>query len=415
MRRPLRAISIMSLVAVLAAGGVCAADAVPRLTSAERSVVPRGAIQPVIIALADGSLGLVVEQPEAVGPARGTNVWLEWLRSADAGRTWSKPVVVSKRLGPNGELFRRRPEGGYIVFQQRNQALGQLPSGRIVCAVNEQNYYYDSNGRKETRPGKNYNQKYMGVAYMWSDDLGRTWSKPRRLPQGPFGARGGQDVVAPMWRIVTLQDGTALMSLYGECNPDYSGPVAVPKGTGAMAGVIRSTDNGETWGDISLIFTKPSDVAWEEPVLCVLDDRIIAHMRTARHNVEQYTSTDNGRTWQGPVQITQRNQHPGGAFRLASGNVMMTWGNRRAPFGAMGMLSYDGGKTWDYEHRVSIAWDAHGFNCGYGNGAQAGDGTIVVVYYDMPVSGDYRKMWDSGKVYTVRFTEEQFLATSRGE
>jgi hypothetical protein len=73
------------------------------------------------------------------------------------------------------------------------------------------------------------------------------------------------------------------------------------------------------------------------------------------------------------------------------------------------MVSRDNGKTWDYEHRVSLAWDAVGANCGYANGAQAGDGTIVVVYYAMPTTKNYRKLWGDSVVYVVRFTEQQFL------
>ena len=77
------------------------------------------------------------------------------------------------------------------------------------------------------------------------------------------------------------------------------------------------------------------------------------------------------------------------------------------------MLSGDGGKTWDYAHRVSLAWDASCANCGYANGAQAGDGSIVVVYYAMPSTRNYRKLWGDSKVYTVRFTEAAFLKAAR--
>ena len=159
--------------------------------------------------------------------------------------------------------------------------------------------------------------------------------------------------------------------------------------------------------------TKEDPLPWEETALCKVDDALLAHMRTGRHDVEQYTSTDGGRTWSGPTPVTEPGQQPGGAFTLASGNVLFTWGNRREPFGACVMLSRDGGKTWDYEHRVSLAWDAPNANCGYANGAQASDGTIVVTYYRMPVSEDYRGLWTGSLVYILRFTEEQ-LAEAMG-
>ncbi len=78
------------------------------------------------------------------------------------------------------------------------------------------------------------------------------------------------------------------------------------------------------------------------------------------------------------------------------------------------MISQDEGRTWDYDHRVSLAWDAPNGNCGYANGAQAKDGTIVVTYYIMHHPGGqdaegYHNLWLQSKVYIVRFTEKQFL------
>jgi len=390
-------------------------DGARKLTAAERRVIARSAAWGVIIPLADGSLGVVVQRARPIKEFDCVNVCMEWMRSTDGGKTWSKPVVAAERRGPGGKLFAPRPDGGYIVFQNRNQALGQLPSGRIVCALCELNYHRAKDGTPENRPGKNYSHENQGVAYTWSDDLGKTWVKTRRLPLGPFGGKPDPKHhcgVSPHWRIVTVEDGTALMSLYGSCDPAYKGPVKVPAGTLKLSGVIRSADNGETWGDISLVLTGTNDALYEETALCLVGDRLLAHVRTPRHDVVQYVSGDGGRTWKGPTPLTEPGQQPGGAFRLASGKLLATWGNRRAPFGALAMLSRDGGKTWDYKRRVSLAWDAGGANCGYANGAQAGDGSIVVVYYAMPNTRNYRKLWGDSVVYTVRFTEAQLLQAS---
>jgi len=399
------------IVCSLVGSSVRADDGARKLTSAERQPIARSAAWGVIIPLSDGSLGVVVQRARPIKEFDCVNVCMEWMRSTDGGKTWSKPVVVTERRGPGGKLFAPRPDGGYIVFQSRNQALGQLPTGRIVCASCELNYHRDKDGKSENRPGKNYSHENQGVAYTWSDDLGKTWVKTRRLPLGPFFEKPDPKRhrgVSPHWRIVTLKDGTALMSLYGSCDPDYKGPLKVPAGTLKLSGVIRSTDNGETWGDISLILTDTNDALYEETALCLVGDRLLAHVRTPRHDIVQYVSDDGGKTWKGPTPVTEPGQQPGGAFQLASGELMATWGNRRAPFGAAAMLSHDGGKTWDYPHRVSLAWDATCANCGYANGAQAGDGTIVVVYYIMPSTSDYRKLWGQSTVYTVRFTEAQF-------
>lgn len=257
------------------------------------------------------------------------------------------------------------------------------------------------------RPGKNYNHANQGIVYTWSDDLGKTWSKTRKMLTGPVGGPAGG--LSPHWRVITLKDGTALMTIYGSYDRGYKGKLKIPKDTQVVSALIRSTDNGKTWGDMSVVMAKPNPLAYEETALCQVGGLLLAHVRTDRHNVVQYSSTDDGRTWKESIQVTEPGQQPGGAFQLAGGKLLFTWGNRRPPYGAAAMLSHDGGKTWDYEHRVSLGWDAPNGNCGYANGAQAGNGSIVVVYYVMPVSPDYRGLWTGSKIYTVRFTENQFL------
>ena len=384
-------------------------DGERKLTEAQRQVVAESSAWGAITTLKDGSLGLVYQRAQPLSDVDACNVSMQWIRSTDGGQTWSDPVLISERLGPNGSLHAPRPEGGYIVFQQRNEALGQLPSGRIVCAFCELNYHYDRDGKTVNNPDQDFNHQNQGVAYTWSDDLGKTWIPTRRMDSGPVGGPGGG--IAPQWRIVTLPDGTALMSLYGSFNKDYRGPVQVPAGTGKLAAVARSTDNGETWGDHSVIFSDASaglHQLFEETALCLVGDKLLAHMRRPQSDVVQFESGDGGRSWQGPTPLTQPDQHPGGAFVLQSGNLLATWGNRRPPYGAAAMLSTDRGATWNYEHRVSLAWDSPYIECGYANGTQAGDGAIVVTYYDFQPSKDYRGKWTGSKVYVVRFTEEQF-------
>lgn len=405
-------------VSLFLSASVLADDGARKLTSGQRVVVAEHAAWGVIAPLADGSLGVVVTKARPLKDIEAVNVSIEWFRSTDGGKTWSKPVLVAERRGSGGKLFQRSPDGGYVVLQDRNLALGQLASGRIVCAFCRLNYHYDKAGKPAFRSGKNYPHENQGIFYTWSDDLGKTWAPTRQMPIGPFCGKPTPKHhrgVSTQWRIVTLKDGTALMSLYGSYDTDYTGPIKVPAGTLKLWGVIRSTDNGRTWGDISVIDTGKDDQLYEETALCLTGDRLLAHVRTPRHDVVQYISDDKGRTWKGPTPLTEPGQQPGGAFRLKSGKLLATWGNRRAPFGTCAMLGAASGEKWDYDHRVSLAWDAYSASCGYANGAQAGDGTIVVVYYDMPVTAGYRKQWMDSKVYAVRFTEKEFVSAARGE
>ena len=412
------AVSTLAIVATIS-NLAAADDDVRKLTAGERTVLSEGSAWGVITSLNDGSLGLTYQLATPIPGTDTVHVMMLWVRSTDGGRTWIEPTVVADRRGPDGKTFIRRPDGGMIVPEQRNQALGQLPSGRIVCAMGELDYHCDKDGKSEQKNHYGSTFEYARVSYTYSDDLGKTWAPLKELPIGPFGGKHRFKpyiFASPHWQIVTLSDGTALMTLYGSKDPDYDGDL-VPEDTTYLAGVIRSTDNGETWGDISTIFTKNHGGTYEETALCLLpEDRLLAHMRTPSHNIVQFVSEDGGRCWTKTGDLTHGRQHPGGAFVLQSGRVMATWGNRQSPFGAGAMLSEDGGKTWDYDHWVSLAWDAENQNCGYANGAQAGDGSIVVTYYEMdPTANDHVGLWGGSKVYTIRLTEEQFLEAAGGE
>lgn len=381
-------------------------DGTRGLVASERKIVETGAAWGVLTSLNDGSVGLMYQKARPLLEINAVNVSIEFIRSTDGGQSWGPPILVYERRGQNAQLFERTSDDGYIVFQNRNIALGQLPSGRIVCAFQLQDYYYTKDGSPTiVYPDFQSNWESKGIVYAWSDDQGVTWSNMHQLSTGPFGP-----IAVPHWRIITLADGTAMMSLYGTYNKGYSGDISVPSSTRALAGVIRSRDNGESWGDISLILTKESNLPYEETALAVTDKNLQAFVRTEQNNVVQYISTDDGYSWQGPVNITGQNQIPGGAFQLKSGKMLMTWGNRIYPYGAEAMLSFDEGKTWDYEHRISLGWDSSGPSCGYANGIQLADGTILVTYYSMPSSVDYRKLWSDSVVYVVKFAEEHLMS-----
>ncbi len=406
--RPLSVVVVLSLCAVVpntARGD----DGERTLKDQQTVVVAEGAAWGVVTPLADGSIGLVYQKAQPLPQVDACNVAMLWVRSVDGGKSWSSPVMVSQRLGRSDALFSPREGGGYVVYQQRNQALGQLPGGRIVCAFCELNYHYDQEGKGVNNPNQDFNHKNQGVVCTWSDDLGKTWAPTEPVRDHPVGGSDGG--VAPHWAIVTLSDGAACMSLYGAYNSQYQGDAKIPAGTHKLAGIVRSRDNGKTWGEFTAIFADPGNQLYEETSLCLVgtEKKLLAHMRRPQTDLVQYESSDDGRTWSGPSPLTEAGQQPGGAFQLKSGNLLATWGNRRPPYGAAAMLSTDGGASWHYNNRVLLSGDATSENCGYANGAQAGDGTIMVTYYIMPPStGNYRKLWTESKVYVTSFTEDQF-------
>ena len=67
-------------------------------------------------------------------------------------------------------------------------------------------------------------------------------------------------------------------------------------------------------------------------------------------------------------------------IKLLDGRVLMTYGRRVTPWGILGMISNDDGKTWDESNRILLTADS-GADHGYPSSIQREDGTIVTVYY----------------------------------
>jgi len=343
----------------------------PRLESAERVAAVRGGgYFPVLIRLQDGSLGAVVR---GGAPHIGIRGRLDWIRSTDGGKTWSTPTVVVDSQ-----------------WDDRNPSLGQMADGTIVIGYAEAQTYNEK-GEWDTEAGE-----YIQF-YVTSKDNGQTWSEKKLLYRGAV--RGG----SPFGRIILLSDGSALMSMYGGHDPDWQGaPTAEDVKGSTMSAYVVSHDNGETWEDFTVVAPTGHN---EMTLLALSDQRLIAMCRTDGGAVDQYDSSDGGRTWEGPKPVTQASQHPPDVVRLASGKLLLVWGNRRAPLGVCSMVSEDQGQTWRYDDRVMLAWDSNNGDCGYPSLVQLDDGTIVMLYYSV---GNAQFGADELSV-CVRFTEAQWL------
>jgi len=341
-----------------------------RLTAIQRSVAVRGGgYFPVLIRLKDGRLGAVVR---GGAPHIGIRGRLDWITSADGGKTWSAPsLIVDSR------------------WDDRNPAAGQMPDGTIVVAYAEARTY-NAAGEWDPSAGE------YEVFYVLSRDGGRTWTNKRKLFTGPI--RGG----SPFGRIVVLGDGTALLSLYGRPDPDQRDRYALPKAAKELTGLVRSRDNGKTWGDFSLVSAGGHN---EMSLLALTDKKLLAAVRTTRGSVDLFRSGDGGYHWRGPTPITQAGQHPADLCRLRSGRVLMVYGNRRAPLGVGAIVSTDDGRSWDYAHRVMLAWDSLSGDCGYPSAVTFGDGTIVVMYYSVGT----RSLGTDAMALVVRLREADLL------
>ncbi|NLH98949.1 MAG: exo-alpha-sialidase [Chthonomonadales bacterium] len=329
--------------------------ALPRLDTATRTIAVRGGgYFPVLIQLKDGRLAAVVR---GGAPHLGKAGRLDWIESKDGGKTWSEPTVLVD--GP---------------WDDRNPAVGQMRNGTIVVAYAECSAY-NADGSWNPNTGS------FALYYVTSKDGGKTWFGRRPLNAGPIGRVG-----SPYGRIVTLKDGTSLMSVYGEADPAYDGPGKPPAGSrGDLVGILRSRDNGETWGDFSLVSAADHN---ETALLPMPDGRILAAMRTGKGQLDVCESADGGRTWSPPAPVTGGPdrawpEHPADLVHLSGKRVLMLTGRRHAPLGVMAITSKDGGRTWDYAGRHLVAWTSQNGDCGYPSGVRLRDGTIVCLYYSV--------------------------------
>lgn len=119
-----------------------------------------------------------------------------------------------------------------------------------------------------------------------STDGGRTWSAPRRLPEGLLGPIKNKPVI--------LADGSWLAPSSTEGNKSSTGD---KDAEGWLVHFERSTDRGATWEKIGPVKKGPSLDAIQSSVLFHADGRLQALSRTKQGVVAQTWSKDGGKTW----------------------------------------------------------------------------------------------------------------------
>jgi hypothetical protein len=319
-----------------------------------------GGYFPTLIKLQDGSLGAVVR-----GGAGHVGVIsrLDWIRSWDGGQTWNFESTIVP---------------GTPEWDNRGSSAGQMidprtKNGAIVVGYWECYAYHG--------PVFDYwSDKPTKCFFTYSIDNGHTWTKKEKLDAHP-----ACSTVNLYGRIISTPQGLAMM-------PAYGGLRGKP---GCRSILLRSRNRGRTWGDPSVIAENSNEVS----LALLKDGTMLAVMRCDTEKPDKWgglsvaRSTDEGRTWSEPVEITRSNQHPGDILELQSGTILVTYGNRIGDLAVGAVLSRDGGKTFDTDHRMILARntlqmrDKNAGDIGYPSTVQLDDGTIVTVYYRLGHDG----------------------------
>jgi len=246
--------------------------------------------------------------------------------SDDGGQTWGRPWVAVD--GPHDD---------------RDPKLAMLADGTVLLSY----FVIDWS----TRP----RHTTWGTYVCRSTDGGRTWSEPASVGTS-MGGPGEPDLQvwsASHGAAAELPGGDVLLPLYGK----------LPGQAWQQATVVRSTDGGRTWpaGGEALV-AAADGVHFQEPTLTVLDEQVVALIRTTAEHAYLSRSTDGGRSWS-PPQPTDMPASSHHALPLSSGEVLVTYGDLSPRFSThrdtVGRLVQRPLDTWDGYADVQLYDSGH--------------------------------------------------------
>lgn len=332
-------ISIMLTLANIA----CAEETTQRVIDRQgaaakaRVAIDKVCAWPHLMKLRDGSIiATIHNQPSHLQQPADVECW----SSPDGEIEWKKLGVPAPRDDD---------EAARGMF-----AAGVAPNGDLIVL---------STGHANTLSSK---PKWGPVTPTWisrSSDGGKSWKIDKSgFPKGPDGM-----VLNPFGDIVIGNDGVLRATAYGDTNT-----------VGAL--VFRSDDNGRTWTDpVRISHDRGSN---ETALLHLGSGKWLAAARNT--GMDLYYSEDDAATWKhrhvGPDpqgRIAGDSQHPAHFLRLASGTIVLTYGNRTQNSGVDARFSRDDGQTWSQPYRVVHCRGDLGYPCS----VQRADGQVVTAYY----------------------------------
>ena len=323
---------------------------------------------PCIAVLEDGRL-LLTWSRAAAEPSDDAIVYA---LSEDHGRTWSEPKpLIAKE--------------GFIEADPNIVVSGP----RIFILCTSVNF-----------------EKGIRTSTTWcvrSEDNAHSWSEPHTIPMNH------QYTCGKTHRGLRLADGTLVMGYAWDVLCESGVAHDAESQMDLRAGVMRSTDNGDTWvngGDTHAEYTKATEgvSGTDEPALAVLEDGTLYMLvRTGADQLYEARSADGGITWTGvgPSPLFGSNA-PAALCSVTDGNrhgTLAVWDNALKRFPLCAAASFDSARTWSPPK--DIAFPYTGGQASYPSCVQTADGTLVAVWQqDVPSGRDIR---------CARFNEEWLL------
>ena len=251
-----------------------------------------------------------------------------------------------------------------------------------------------------------------------SEDNGSTWSKPYEIPMNHRYTCGKTH------RGLRLASGTLLMGYSWDVILEEGGTLNSEGTMDLRAGVMRSTDNGETWqnaGDTHATYERVSGGAvsgTDEPAIVELEDGpIYMLMRTGSSHLYEARSFDEGQTWQDVQPSPLRGSNAPAALSRFEDNgrtgIFVVWDNAAQRFPLCAAASFDGGRTWSPPKDIGFPYT--GGQASYPSCEQAPDGTLLAVWqHDVPGGRDVRLARFSAAFLLEEAQPEQPVSESPG-
>jgi len=306
---------------------------------------------PNLTRLADGSIhASIFNQPSHARREGSVEVW----SSDDNGRFWKKSGVPALHEANTNRM---------------NVAAGTNQTGDLVVVASgwELKDGESSDGTKEL----------VAVLRPWvsiSGDGGKTWEIHK---EGFPPAEKEMTEFIPFGDVLEAADGSLRVLAYAQSLNKSINKVSM----------FRSEDQGKTWSWISHLSEGEGSTLFsgghnETAFFQTGSESWIAAARRwkAGAAMDLFVSEDDGVSWKLEQQLTDENQHPGHITALANGDLLLTYGNRKAgQFGVAVKFSRDKGKSWSQEY--ILVDDLKSRDCGYPSSVQLEDGSILTAFY----------------------------------
>jgi predicted neuraminidase len=256
-----------------------------------------------------------------------------WVARHEEG-AWSRPVEVANGVQEDGT---RHPTWNPVLFQP--------PGGPLMLF-----YKVGPNPRE-----------WWGMRIVSQDD-GRTWSAPERLPDGVIGPVKNKPVILP--------DGDILAASSTEHD-------------GWRVHFERSSDGGQTWRPTQTVNDGREIGAIQPSVLFHPDGRLQALGRSRQDRIFTIESTDGGNSW-GPMTLLDLPNPSAGtdALTLADGTHLLVYNHTTSAAGdddrsTLNVALSKDGRSWE---AALVLEHTPGEEFSYPAAIQSADGLVHVTY-----------------------------------